>query len=49
MTGARGVLVDASAPMLEQAQRRLARVTRRPFALVHGDAFALPLAGERFD
>ncbi len=49
MTGARGVLVDASAAMLEQARRRLARVTRRPWALVHGDAFALPFAAARFD
>lgn len=41
--------IDLSAPMLEQAQRRLARRGRSPVALCRTDALRLPFAEGRFD
>lgn len=45
----RTVGIDLSAPMLEQAQRRLASGGRQSVALCRADASRLPFADHRFD
>ncbi|MBI2221529.1 MAG: methyltransferase domain-containing protein [Acidobacteria bacterium] len=40
-----GIVIDASAPMLDEARRRLEAVARGRWRFVQGDVFSLPISG----